>query len=74
VLEKKLEKCRFVVNNNRLDGFIDPFVKGTVPCVMNNQGCGACKWCDSWMEAVSFPNNVEERLQDLEKILGEALK
>jgi collagenase-like PrtC family protease len=73
VLKKKLEKCRFIVDNSKLDGFIEPFVKGTVPCVMNGHGCGTCKWCENWMGAVSSPGNVEERLQDLEKILDEAL-
>jgi len=73
VLQKKLELCRYSVNNSELGGFIEPFVEGTVPCVKNNQGCGSCKWCDKWMHAVSCPGNLKERLQDLEVILAHAV-
>ena len=73
VLNRKLEPSRFSVNNGELEGFIEPFVEGSVPCVKNNQGCGTCKWCDRWMRAVSCPENLKERLQDLEVILAHAV-
>jgi len=73
VLNRKLEPSRFSVNNGELEGFIEPFVEGSVPCVKNNQGCGTCKWCDRWMHAVSCPENLKERLQDLEVILAHAV-
>jgi collagenase-like PrtC family protease len=72
VLDKKLDACRFTVNNRDLDGFIEPFVEGSVPCV-RGQGCGACKWCEKWMHAVSCPDNVKERLVDLETLLANAV-
>ena len=69
-LSKRLEPCHYKVENELLDGFILPFVNGTVPCVQTNTGCGDCKWCDRWMHAVSFPPNAKERIKDLEKILA----
>ncbi len=74
VLQKKLDPCRFTVHNKSLDGFIDPFVQGKVPCVKGNQGCGACNWCEQWMNAVSFPQNMNERLQDLELLRTHAIQ
>lgn len=70
---KKLEPCRFHVENRDLDGFIEPFVDGSVPCVKTLNGCGNCKWCDRWMYAVTCPTNILERLQDLEVIHGAAI-
>lgn len=73
VLNKKLDKCRYTVNNEELSGFIEPFVEGTVPCVKGNRGCGSCKWCDKWMHALSCPSNLKERLEDIESIFAHAI-
>ena len=51
----------------------EPFVEGSVPCVKGNQGCGSCKWCDRWLHAVSCPENLKERLKELEGILAHAV-
>jgi collagenase-like PrtC family protease len=72
VLNKKLEKCRYTVNNADLTGFIEPFVAGSVPCVEGNRGCGSCTWCDTWLPAVTKPDNMTERLADIEVILAHA--
>ena len=74
VLNKKLDACRFSVNNRDLDGFIEPFVEGSVPCVRGSHDCGACKWCERWMHAVSCPDNLRERLLDLEELLANAVR
>lgn len=74
VLNRRLDPCRYSVINGELEGFIEPFVEGSVPCVKNNQGCGTCKWCDRWMHAVSCPENLKERLMDLEVILAHAVE
>jgi collagenase-like PrtC family protease len=73
VLNRNLEPCRFSVNNRDLDGFIEPFVEGSVPCVKGTHGCGACRWCEKWMFAVSCPGNIKERLKDLDVILADAI-
>ncbi|GFE57334.1 hypothetical protein [Geobacter sp. AOG1] len=70
---RKLEPCRFRVNNRDLDGFIEPFIEGSVPCVKTQNGCGTCKWCDRWMHAVTCPTNLLERMKDLEKIYDHAV-
>ena len=73
VLGKKMDPCRFHVNNRELDGFIEPFVEGSVPCVKGNEGCGACRWCEKWMHAVACPGNLKERLQEVNVILADAI-
>jgi collagenase-like PrtC family protease len=73
VVGRKLEPSRFSVSNDELDGFIEPFIEGSVPCVKGNQGCGTCKWCDRWMHAVTCPTNIMERMDDLEKIHAHAV-
>lgn len=70
---RKLEPCRFTVDNNELAGFIEPFVEGTVPCVKTYNGCGNCKWCDRWMHAVTCPGNILDRMKDLELIYAQAV-
>jgi collagenase-like PrtC family protease len=74
VLNKKLDTCRYSVNNAELSGFMEPFVEGTVPCVTGNGGCGSCTWCDSWLHTVKSPGNLEERLADIGLILDYATK
>jgi collagenase-like PrtC family protease len=69
-LGKDLEPCRPHVDNKALDGFIKPFVAGTVPCVRGTNGCASCHWCESWMHVVTPPPNREERIRDLEAVLG----
>jgi collagenase-like PrtC family protease len=69
-LSKKLEPCHYKVENELLDGFISPFVNGTVPCVQTNTGCGDCTWCEQWMHAVSSPSNARDRIKDLQEILA----
>lgn len=69
LLGKSLPPCRFKVDNAKLDGFIDPFVKGTVPCVKGAYGCGACDWCNRHMHAVEFPQNQQERRMEIEELL-----
>jgi collagenase-like PrtC family protease len=73
VMKKKVEHSRFKVDNQKLEGFIDPFVKGQLPCVQG-KGCGSCRWCDRWMGAVTLPGNLEERLEEVGAILAEAKK
>jgi len=68
-LGKELEPCHYKVENHLLKGFFIPFVNGTVPCVQNSTGCGNCKWCSRWMQAVSYPTNGRERLDDLKQLL-----
>jgi len=70
---KKLDPCRFKIDNRELEGFIEPFVDGSVPCVKTLNGCGHCKWCDRWMHAVTCPGNIHQRMQDLEAIYAAAL-
>ena len=74
VMRKKVEHGRFRVDNKSLDGFIEPFVKGAVPCVQGFKGCGTCRWCDQWMHAVTSPANLEERIEELNLIFEEARK
>ncbi|MCW5211619.1 hypothetical protein VU04_01765 [Desulfobulbus sp. TB] len=68
ILEKKLDPCHYHVESKDLDGFIEPFVKGTVPCV-NRKYCNNCNWCKKWMHVVSLPHNRDERLQDAYNLL-----
>ncbi len=70
---RELKPCRFTVNNRELEGFIEPFVDGSVPCVTSHNGCGSCKWCDRWLHAVTCPGNIVERMGDLEKIYAHAV-
>lgn len=70
VLNKILDPCRYKLNNADLEGFIEPFVGGAVPCVKGNLGCGDCTWCDKWLHALTCPSNLEERLADIESILA----
>lgn len=67
-LGQKLEPCRYGVENGQLNGFISPFVKGTVPCAGSGYGCGSCRWCHQWMSAVTCPSNRDERLRDIEEV------
>jgi len=74
IVKKKVNHSRFQVDNQQLEGFIEPFVKGTVPCVQGFKGCGSCRWCENWMHAVTLPTNMEERLQEVATILEDARK
>jgi len=68
-LGKKMPPARYQVDNKSLDGFISPFLKGTVPCVKGEIGCGSCRWCYKWLHAVSEPPNKVERLGDLGNLM-----
>ena len=72
MVKKKFQHDRIQVDNQQLDGFIDPFVKGTVPCVQGGKGCGSCKWCDQWMAAVTLPATREQRLAEVTAVLEDA--
>ena len=67
---KEMQPCRPKVDNKALDGFIKPFLTGTVPCVQGTNGCAGCRWCESWMHAVTPPENVKERIADIEAVLA----
>jgi len=70
VLGRRLPPSRFQVENSRLEGFIEPFVRGAVPCVKNSFGCGSCHWCENFMAAVTVPENRNERLRDIADLLS----
>jgi hypothetical protein len=74
-LGRKLPPCRYTVNNSALDGFLEPFVDGTSPCLRRHGGCGDCGHCASWTaKAVGLPHNREERLHDVEELMDVLLK
>ena len=73
-LNKKLTPCHYHLQNEKLDGFITPFVKGTVPCVQAGNGCGNCQWCNKHIDAVSYPTDGKKRLLDIEHLLSKIRK
>ncbi len=73
VMKKKIQHGRFQVDNQKLEGFIEPFVKGSVPCVKTGYaGCGSCRWCHQWMPAVTIPDRLEERIEEVDAIFAAA--
>lgn len=60
----KLRPFRFVIDNEKLENFIGPFVKEEIDC---REGCHACGYCDSWRGAISYEEGCdpEEHLRML---------
>jgi isocitrate lyase len=64
-----MHSAHYQIDNKGLEGFIKPFVEGTVPCVKNEDGCADCRWCEKWLDRVLIPDNRTERLEELEDIV-----
>jgi len=64
-------KANLIIDNTKLDGFIDFFIEHGESCAEN---CGTCSYCEKWAEkavildkhgAEMFLNNIREFHQDL---------
>lgn len=74
VLRRELRPCRYIVRNADLDGFIEPFVNGSAPCVRRAGGCADCGHCAKWTaKAVDVPANRQERRRDLDDLMDALL-
>jgi collagenase-like PrtC family protease len=71
LLDRKMKPARYKVDNKALDGFIEPFLNGSTPCVKDSKyGCADCTWCHDWLHAVSEPENKVERAEDMKVLLS----
>lgn len=69
IVNKDLKPCHYVVDSEALEGFIKPFFEGTVSCVKDKNCDKNCKWCESYMHAVTIPDNRDERLNTVKELM-----
>jgi len=67
--EEGVEPLRFYINNQALDGFIEPFVSGKKNC---RTGCENCGYCAMWAKKVVEVDEslAAKHLQKLEDVLN----
>ncbi|MEI6211922.1 MAG: hypothetical protein WCR06_09905 [bacterium] len=70
LLGADLTPCHYQVDSAKLNGFIEGFVRGDLPCVRNKSCSPACNWCAGFMGAVTPPPNRDERLQQVRQLMA----
>lgn len=70
ILGEELTTCHYQVDHEKLNGFIEGFVAGHLPCVRYKHCASSCTWCSSYMHAVSPPPNRNERLRQVRQLMS----